>query len=164
MDPVQKECIFLWVSEEFSVTSLKKHYYCSKVSLENLKFHLKSFHGSDSAIFVCIDHVVVKAANGVLFVYLLSSHSSRRCADFLHHWVWVFFFPLQLTVPEGMFSGHLYTYSRHIVMCRVGDIHQGFCWRENSYHLRDHRGREGKFFPSMGAQFAVFCQNWEIFF
>ena len=80
MDPIQKEHIILQVSEEFSVTSFKKRYYCSKVSLENLKF----FHGLDSAIFVRIDHVVVKGVNGQLFVYLLSSHSSGRCAAFLH--------------------------------------------------------------------------------
>ena len=85
MDPIQEEHIILRVSEEFSVTSFKKHYYCSKVSLENLKFCLKCFHGLDSTIFVCIDHVIVKEVNGELFVYLLSSHSSGRCADFLHH-------------------------------------------------------------------------------
>ena len=60
MDPIHKEHIILRVSEEFSVTSFKKHYYCSKVSLENLKFCLKSFHGFDSTIFVHVDHVVVK--------------------------------------------------------------------------------------------------------
>ena len=70
MDPIQKEHIILRVSEEFLVTSFKKHYYCSKVSLENLKFRLKSFHGLDSTIFVCIDHDIVKEVNGQLFVYL----------------------------------------------------------------------------------------------
>ena len=85
MDPIQKEHIILRVSEEFSVTSFKKRYYCSKVSLENLKFRLKSFHGLDSTIFVHIDHVIVKEVNGQLFVYLLSSHSLGRCTDFLHH-------------------------------------------------------------------------------
>ena len=85
MDPIQKEHIILRVSEEFLVTSFKKHYHRSKVSPENLKFHLKSFHGLDSTIFVRIDHVIVKEANGQLFVYLLSSHSLGRCADFLHH-------------------------------------------------------------------------------
>ena len=84
MDSIQKEHIILRVSEEFSVTSFKKRYYCSKVSLENLKFHLKSFHGLDSAIFFRVDHVVVKEVNGQLSVYLLSSHSSGRCAAFLH--------------------------------------------------------------------------------
>ena len=85
MDPIQKERIFLRVSEEFSETSFKKRYYCSKVPLESLKFHLKSFHGFDSTIFVRVDHIVVKEANGEFFVYLLCSHSSGRCADFLHH-------------------------------------------------------------------------------
>ena len=85
MDLIQKEHIIFRVSEEFSVTSFKKHYYCSKVSLENLKFHLESFHGSDSVIFVRVDHVIVKEANGQLFVYLLSSHSSGRGTAFLHH-------------------------------------------------------------------------------
>ena len=85
MDPIQKEYIILRVSEEFSVNSFKKHYYCSKVSLENLKFRLKSFHGLDSAMFVRFHHVLVKEVNGQLFVYLLSSHSLRSCAAFLHH-------------------------------------------------------------------------------
>ena len=85
MDSIQKEHIILRVSEEFSVTSFKKRYYGSKVSLENLKFRLKSFHGLDSAIFVRVDHVVVKEVNGQFFVYLLSSHSLGRCAAFLHH-------------------------------------------------------------------------------
>ena len=73
------------ISQEFSVTYFKKHYYCSKVSLENLKFRLKSFHGLDPTIFVGVDHVIIKEVNGQLFVYLLSSHSSGRCAAFLHH-------------------------------------------------------------------------------
>ena len=85
MESIQKEHIFLRVSEEFSVTSFKKHYYCTKVSLENLKFHLRSVHGSDCNIFVCVDHVMVKAEDEEMFVYLLSSHSSGRSADFLHH-------------------------------------------------------------------------------
>ena len=84
MDSIQKEHIIPRVSEEFSVTSFKKHYYCSKVSLENLKFRLKSLHSLDSAIFVRVDHVVVRGVNGQLFVYLLSSHSLGRCAAFLH--------------------------------------------------------------------------------
>ena len=84
MEPTQKEHIFLRVSEEFSVTTFKKRYYCTKISLENLKFRLKSVHGPDCEIFVRIDHVVVKPADGEIFVYLLSSHSAGRCADFLH--------------------------------------------------------------------------------
>ena len=67
MDPIQKEHIILQVSEELLVTSFKKHCYCSKVSLENLKFRLKSFHGFDSTILVCINHVIVKEVNGELF-------------------------------------------------------------------------------------------------
>ena len=67
MDPIEKEHIILRVSEEFSVTSFKKCYYCSKVSLANLKFHLKPFHGLDSTIFVRVDHVIIKEVNGQLF-------------------------------------------------------------------------------------------------
>ena len=84
MEAAQKEHIFLRVSEEFSVTTFKKRYYCTKISLENLKFRLQSVHGPDCEIFVRIDHVVVKAVDGEIFVYLLTSHSSGRCADFLH--------------------------------------------------------------------------------
>ena len=85
MEPAQKEHIFLRLSEEFSVTSFKKRYYCTKISLENLRFCLQSVHSFDCKIFVRIDHVVVKTVDGEIFVYLLSSHSSGRCADFLHH-------------------------------------------------------------------------------
>ena len=84
MDSIQKEHTTLRVSEEFSVTFFNKRYYCSKVSLENLKFHPKSFHGLDYAIFFRVDHVIVKEVNGQLSVYLLSSHSLGRCAAFLH--------------------------------------------------------------------------------
>ena len=85
MDLIQKQHIFLRVGEEFSVTSFKKRYYCTKVSLENIKSRLQFIHGSDCEIFVRIDHIVVKEKNEEVFVYLLSSHSSGRCADFLHH-------------------------------------------------------------------------------
>ena len=51
MDPIQKEHIFLRVGEEFLVTSFKKRYYCTKVSLENLKLRLQLFHGFDCKIF-----------------------------------------------------------------------------------------------------------------
>ena len=41
------------------------------------------FHGNDVQIFVRADHIVVKASNE-LWVYLLASHSSGRCANYLH--------------------------------------------------------------------------------
>ena len=85
MEPAQKEHIFLRVSEEFSVISFKKRYYCTKISLENIKLRLKLAHGSDCQIFIRVDHIVVKGEDEEIFVYLLTSHSSGRCADFLHH-------------------------------------------------------------------------------
>ena len=97
--------IILRVSEEFSVTSFKKHYYCSKISLENLKFHLKSFHGLDSAIFVHIDHVVVR---GKWTTFCLPSEQSLigKVGSFSSS-LSVSIFSLQLAVSEGMFSSHL---------------------------------------------------------
>ena len=85
MEPAQNEHVFLRVSEEFSVISFEKHHYCTKISLENLKLRLKLAHGPDCQIFVHVDHIVVKEEDEEIFVYLLTSHSSGRCADFLHH-------------------------------------------------------------------------------
>ena len=153
--------LFFELVKSFSVTSFKKRYYCSKVSLENLKFHLKSFHGFDSTIFVCVNHVIVKEVNGELSV--LPSEQSLigkvcRFSSSLHVSI---FFHCSLQSPRACFSGHLYTYSQPILMCTVWGIDQGFCCRENSLHFRDHHGWEGKLFQSMAAQFVVLYQNRE---
>ena len=83
MDFEQKQYIFNRVSEEFNVSRVKKRYYCDKISLEQLSAKFLAFHGNDAQIFVRVDHIVVKASNE-LWVYLLASHSSGRCANYLH--------------------------------------------------------------------------------
>ena len=83
MDFEQKQYIFNRVSEEFNVSRVKKRYYCDKISLEQLSVKFRAFHGNDAQIFVRVDHIVVKASNE-LWVYLLASHSSGRCANYLH--------------------------------------------------------------------------------
>ena len=83
MDFGQKQYIFKRVSEEFNVSRVKKRYYCDEISLEQLRVKFLEFHGNDAQIFVRADHIVVKASNE-LWVYLLASHSSGRCANYLH--------------------------------------------------------------------------------
>ena len=83
MDFEQKQYIFNRVSEEFNVSRVKKRYYCDKISLEQLSVKFLAFHGNDAQIFVRVDRIVVKASNE-LWVYLLASHSSGRCANYLH--------------------------------------------------------------------------------
>ena len=84
MESQQKQYIFSRISEEFNVFTFKKRYYCDKIPLEQLKTKFLAYHGQDSQVFVRADHIVVSASNGELWVYLLTSHSSGRCANYLH--------------------------------------------------------------------------------
>ena len=79
----QKQYIFNRISEEFNVSTFKKRYYCDKIPLEQLNLKFLAYHGHDSQIFVRADHIVVRVSNE-LWVYLLTSHSSGRCANHLH--------------------------------------------------------------------------------
>ena len=83
MEFQQKQYIFNRISEEFNVSTFKKRYYCDKIPLEELKMKFFAYHGHDSQIFVRVDHIVLRASNE-LWVYLLTSHSSGRCANHLH--------------------------------------------------------------------------------
>ena len=85
MEFEQKQYIFNRIREDFKVSSFKKHYYCNKVPLEQLNAKFIAFHGQDSQIFVRVDHIVVKLSlDNKLWVYLLTNHSSGRCANYLH--------------------------------------------------------------------------------
>ena len=83
MDFEQKQYIYNRISEEFNVSRVKKRYYCDKISLEQLNVKFLAFHSNNLQIFIRADHIVVKASNE-LWVYLLVSHSSGRCANYLH--------------------------------------------------------------------------------
>ena len=78
----RKDSIYEGVQLDFGVNVFRRYYYCSGLSLENLKRKLKTRHGQDCIILVRFDHIVVKS-EGEIIVYLLGRHNSRKCADFV---------------------------------------------------------------------------------
>ena len=83
MEKHRKDSIYERVQLDFGVNVFRRYYYCSGLSLENLKRKLKIRHGQDSIILVRFDHIVVES-EGEIIVYLLVSHNSGKCTDFLH--------------------------------------------------------------------------------
>ena len=81
MEKHRKDCIYQRVQSDFGVIVFRRYYYCLGLSLENLKSKLKVKHGQECRIF---DHIVVEESEGEIIVYLLVSHNSGKCADFLH--------------------------------------------------------------------------------
>ena len=79
----RKDSIYERVQLDFGVNVFRRYYYCSGLSLENFKRTLKIRHGQECIILVRFDHIVVQS-EGEIIVYLLVSHNSRKCADFLH--------------------------------------------------------------------------------
>ena len=71
-------------SQIFGVNVFRHYYYCSGLSLENFKRKLKIRHGQECRILVRFDHIVVEESEDEIIVYLLVSHNSGKCADFLH--------------------------------------------------------------------------------
>ena len=84
MEKHRKDCIYERVQSDFGVNVFRWHYYRLGLSLENLKRKLKIRHGQECRILVRFDHIVVEESEGEIIVYLLVSHNSRKCADFLH--------------------------------------------------------------------------------
>ena len=84
MEKHRKDHIYQRVQSDFGVNVFTHYYYCSGLSLENLKSKLKVKHEQECRIFVRFDHIVVKESESQIIVYLLVSHNSRKCADFLH--------------------------------------------------------------------------------
>ena len=80
MEKHRKDHIYERVQSDFWVNVFSQYYYCSGLSLENLKRKLKIRHGQECRILVRFDHIVVEE----IIVYLLVSHNSRKCTDFLH--------------------------------------------------------------------------------
>ena len=83
MEKHRKDSIYERVQLDFGVNVFRRYYYCSGLSLENLKRKLKIRHGQDCIILVRFDHIVVES-EGEIIVYLLVSHNDRKCVDFLH--------------------------------------------------------------------------------
>ena len=84
MEKHKKDSIYERVQSDFAVNIFRWYYYCSGLSLQNLKRKLKIRHGQECRILVRFDHIVVEETEGEIIVYLLVSHNSRKCADFLH--------------------------------------------------------------------------------
>ena len=84
MEKHRKDRIYQRVQSDFGVIVFRHYYYCSGLSLENLKSKLKVKHGQQCRILVRFDHIVVEESECEIIVYLLVSHNSGKCADFLH--------------------------------------------------------------------------------
>ena len=84
MEKHRKDSIYERVQSDFGVNVFRQYFYCSGLSLENLKRKLKIRHGQECRILVRFDHIVVEKSEGEIIVYLLVSHNSGKCADFLH--------------------------------------------------------------------------------
>ena len=83
MEKRRKDSIYERVKLDFGVNVFRRYYYCSGLSLENLKRKLKIGHGQDCIILVRFHHIVVES-EGEIIVYLLVRHNSGKFADFLH--------------------------------------------------------------------------------
>ena len=82
MEKHRKDSIYERVQSDFWVNAFRRYYYCSGLLLENFKRKLKIRHWQECRILVRFDHIV--ESEGEIIVYLLVSHNSGKCADFLH--------------------------------------------------------------------------------
>ena len=78
MEKHRKDSIYERVQSDFGVNVFRWYYYCSGLSLENLKMKLKIRHGQECRILVRFDHIVVEESEGGIIVYLLVSHNSGK--------------------------------------------------------------------------------------
>ena len=84
MEKHRKDRIYERVQSDFGVNVFRHYYYCLGLSLENLERKLKIRHGQECRILVRFDHIVVEESEGEIIVYLLASHNSGKCTNFLH--------------------------------------------------------------------------------
>ena len=84
MEKHRKDSIYERVQSDFRVNVFRHYYYCSGLLLENLIRKFKIRHGQECRILVRFDHIVVEENEGAIIIYLLVSHNSGKCADFLH--------------------------------------------------------------------------------
>ena len=64
MEKHRKDHIYQRVQSDFGVIVFRRYYYCSGLSLENLKSKLKVKHGQECRILVRFDHIVVEESEG----------------------------------------------------------------------------------------------------
>ena len=94
MDSAQRQAIYKLISQEFQITEFKKYYYCFGIDYFSLTTKLKEKYGEDSKLYFQTDHVMVKHSSGEFVVFLLTSHGSGRCTEFLHEGLALFPFNL----------------------------------------------------------------------
>ena len=68
MEKQIKDSIYERVQSDFRVNVFRHYYYCSGLSLENLKRKLKIRHGQECRILVGFDHIVVEESEGEIFL------------------------------------------------------------------------------------------------
>ena len=83
MDKDRRSRVYNRIQEEFKVSKFHKYYYCAGINYFNLQDKLRQKY-NNSMLYFRSDHVVVKTVDEDIVVFLLCSHSSGRCADFLH--------------------------------------------------------------------------------
>ena len=83
MDKSRRTRIYDRVKLEFNVTQFHRYFYCAGINYFRLQEKLYE-HYPACQLYFRVDHVVVKKDNGEIIIYLLCSHSSGRCAEFLH--------------------------------------------------------------------------------
>ena len=98
MDLTQRQAIYERISQKFQITEFKKYYNCFGINYFSLTTKLKEKYGEASKLYFWTDHVMVKQCNGEFVVFLLTSHGSGRCAEFLHEGLALFFFRIFLSI------------------------------------------------------------------
>ena len=83
MDKDRRLRIYNRVQQEFKVSHFHKYYYCSGINYFNIQDKLRAKYNK-STLYFRVDHIVVKTFQGDIIVYLLTTHSTGQCADFLH--------------------------------------------------------------------------------
>ena len=58
------------LQSDFGMNVFRHYYYCSGLSLENLKRKLKIRHGQECRILVRFDHIVVEESEGEIICWL----------------------------------------------------------------------------------------------
>ena len=75
--------VYKRIHREFNVSKFKKYFYCSNRSYFQLMDLLNEQYPG-CKLYFRVDHIVVKQEGQCLRIFLLCSHSSEKCATFLH--------------------------------------------------------------------------------
>ena len=133
MDSVQRQAIYKWISQEFQITEFKKYYYCFGINYFSLTAKLKEKFGEDSKLYFQTDHVMVKQSSGEFVVFLLTSHGSGRCAEFLHEGLALFFFQSVVRKDVMMLDFCSIKWSFYCMVLHDHYIHLGWAFFETKF-------------------------------